>query len=146
MRLGNLKPAAGSRKKRKRVGRGNSSGQGKTCGRGHKGQGQRSGGNRPPGFEGGQMPLQRRVPKRGFRNIFRKEYAIINVGSLNIFKDGDVVDIATLVEAGLVKNRKSGVKLLGKGDVEKKVTVKVNKASVSAVSKVEKAGGSVEVS
>lgn len=92
------------------------------------------------------MPLQRRVPKRGFRNIFRKEYAIINVGSLNIFKDGDVVDIATLVEAGLVKNRKSGVKLLGKGDVEKKVTVKVNKASVSAVSKVEKAGGSVEVS
>ncbi len=145
MRLDELKPPTGSKKKRKRVGRGNSSGMGKTCGRGHKGQGQRSGGKTLPGFEGGQMPLQRRVPKRGFRNIFRKEFAIVNVGSLDMFKDGDVVDIPFLVKNGLVKNLKSGVKLLGKGEVTKKLSVKVNKASPSAVKKIEAAGGSVEV-
>lgn len=145
MRIDELKPPTGSKKKRKRVGRGNSSGMGKTCGRGHKGQGQRSGGKTLPGFEGGQMPLQRRVPKRGFRNIFRKEFAIVNVGSLDMFKDGDVVDIPFLVKNGLVKNLKCGVKLLGKGEVTKKLSVKVNKASLSAVKKIEAAGGSVEV-
>jgi large subunit ribosomal protein L15 len=146
MRLGDLKPASGSKKGKKRVGRGRSSGLGKTSGRGHKGQNQRSGGKTPPGFEGGQMPLQRRVPKRGFRNIFRKEYAIVNVGNLNIFDDGEVVDIPFLVRSGLVNNLKSGVKLLGKGDIKKKLIVKVNKASASAVEKINAAGGSVEVS
>jgi large subunit ribosomal protein L15 len=145
MRIDDLQPPAGSRKKKKRVGRGNSAGSGKTCGRGHKGQGQRSGGKTPPGFEGGQMPLQRRVPKRGFRNIFRKEYAIVNVGSLNVFEDGEVVDIPFLVKNGLVKNLKCGVKLLGKGDMTKKLNVKVNKASASAVEKINAAGGSIEV-
>lgn len=146
MRIDDLKPPVGSRKRPKRVGRGNSTGSGKTCGRGHKGQGQRSGGKTPPGFEGGQMPLQRRIPKRGFRNIFRKEFAIVNVGSLNAFDDGEVVDIPFLVKRGLVKNLKSGVKLLGKGEVTKKLNVKVNRASASAVKKIEAAGGSVEVS
>ncbi len=145
MRLNDLKPPTGSKKRKKRVGRGNSSGMGKTCGRGHKGQGQRSGGKTLPGFEGGQMPLQRRVPKRGFRNIFRKEFAIVNVGSLEVFEDGDVVDIPFLLRKGLVKNLKSGVKLLGKGEVTKRLNVKVNKASPSAVQKIEAAGGSVEV-
>lgn len=146
MRIDDLKPPVGSRKRPKRVGRGNSTGSGKTCGRGHKGQGQRSGGKTPPGFEGGQMPLQRRIPKRGFRNIFRKEFAIVNVGSLNAFEDGEVVDIPFLVRKGFVKNLKSGVKLLGKGEVTKKLNVKVNRASASAVKKIEAAGGSVEVS
>ncbi len=145
MKVHDLKPAKGSVKARKRIGRGMGSGTGKTSGRGHKGQGSRSGGKVPRGFEGGQMPLQRRVPKRGFTNIFKKQYSIINLSDLNIFNEGDLVDIPALIKRGIVKNVKDGVKLLGKGTVEKKLSVKVTKASSTAIEKIRLAKGTVEV-
>ena len=145
MKLNELKPAAGSRRNRKRVGRCTSSGYGKTAGRGQKGQLARTGGKTRLGFEGGQMPLFRRMPKRGFKNINRKEYAIVNVEDLNRFEDGSEVTIDTLKSAGLVKKELSGVKLLANGELKVKLTVKVNKASEAAKEAVEAAGGTVEV-
>lgn len=145
MKLHELKPSEGSRRNRKRVGRGTSSGTGKTSGRGQKGQLARSGGKTRLGFEGGQMPLFRRMPKRGFKNINRKEYAIINLSDLNRFEDGAEVTSATLIESGLVKKELSGIKLLAKGEVSVKVNVKVAKCSEAAKKAVEAAGGSVEV-
>lgn len=145
MKLHELKPAPGSRHKRKRVGRGISAGQGKTAGRGHKGQKARSGGGVRLGFEGGQMPLQRRIPKRGFTNIFKKEYAIINVKDLNVFEDGTEVTPELLIANGLIKSVKDGVKILGDGDLDKKLTVKAHKISKQAEEKVTAKGGKVEV-
>ncbi|MGY3778358.1 50S ribosomal protein L15 [Isobaculum melis] len=145
MKLHELKPAEGSRKERNRVGRGTSSGNGKTSGRGQKGQNSRSGGGVRLGFEGGQTPLFRRVPKRGFTNINRKEFAIVNLETLNRFEDGTEVTPAMLVETGIIKNEKSGIKVLGNGQVEKKLTVKANKFSEAAKQAIEAAGGSVEV-
>lgn len=144
MKLHELSPAQAS-KNCKRVGRGNGSGNGKTAGKGHKGQKARSGGGVRIGFEGGQMPLMRRIPKRGFNNIFATNYAIINVSDLNKFKDGTVVDVELLKAAGLVKKEYDGVKVLGNGDLTSKVTVKAAKFSQSAVEKIEKAGGKTEV-
>ena len=129
----------------KRIGRGHGSGQGKTAGKGHKGQKARSGHGMRPGFEGGQMPLQRRIPKRGFNNIFAAKAAVINVGALKAFEDGAVVDAAALKAAGIVKNIENGVKILGNGTVDKKLTVKVTAISASAKEKIEKAGGKAEV-
>jgi large subunit ribosomal protein L15 len=143
--LSRLKPAAGATKKRKRKGRGIGSGNGKTCGKGQKGQNSRSGGGVMPGFEGGQMPLHRRLPKVGFTNIFRVEYSVINVAQLNQFEDGQVLDAEALMTAGLVRTTKKPVKILGHGELTKKVTLKVNKASASATSKVEALGGTIEV-
>ena len=145
MKLNELHPSEGSRHARKRVGRGTSSGFGKTSGRGQKGQHARSGGNTRLGFEGGQMPLFRTMPKRGFKNINRKEYAIVNLDDLNKFKDGSEVTVETLKENGLVKKELSGVKLLGNGELKVKLTVKVNKVSAAAKKAVEAAGGTVEV-
>lgn len=145
MKLNELKAAEGSRRARKRVGRGTSSGFGKTSGRGTKGQLARQGGKTRLGFEGGQMPLFRRMPKRGFKNINRKEYAVVNLSDLNKFKDGSEVDLNSLQEAGLVKKQLDGVKLLAKGELKVKLTVKVNKVSAAAKKAVEAAGGSVEV-
>lgn len=145
MKLNELKAAEGSRRARKRVGRGTSSGFGKTSGRGQKGQLARQGGKTRLGFEGGQMPLFRRMPKRGFKNINRKEYAVVNLSDLNKFKDGSEVDLNSLQEVGLVKNQLDGVKLLAKGELKVKLTVKVNKVSAAAKKAVEAAGGSVEV-
>lgn len=145
MKLNELKPATGSRRSRKRVGRGTSSGYGKTAGRGQKGQLARTGGKTRLGFEGGQMPLFRRMPKRGFKNVNRKEYAIINLEDLNRFEDGSEVTIETLKSAGLVKKELAGVKLLANGEVKAKLTVKVNKVSEAAKKAVEAAGGTVEV-
>lgn len=146
MKLNELKAPAGSRRARKRVGRGTSSGFGKTSGRGQKGQLARQGGKTRLGFEGGQMPLFRRMPKRGFNNINRKEYAIVNLADLDSrFSDGDSVDLVSLKKAGLVKKELAGVKLLGKGELKTKLTVKVNKVSAAAKKAVEAAGGSVEV-
>ncbi|WEV54647.1 50S ribosomal protein L15 [Leuconostocaceae bacterium ESL0723] len=143
MDLNELQPAAGSRQDRNRVGRGMSSGNGKTSGRGQKGQKAR--GKTRLGFEGGQMPLYRRIPKRGFTNISRKEFAIVNVEKLNDFDDGTEVTPTLLVENGLVKNEKSGIKILGEGKLEKKLTVKANKFSAAAAAAIEQAGGSTEV-
>ena len=143
MKLTELKPAAGSRSKRLRKGRGLSSGHGFTSGRGTKGQ--KAHGKTRLGFEGGQMPLYRQIPKRGFTNINRKEYAIVNLASLNKFDDGTEVTPQLLMESGLVKNLKSGIKILGSGKLEKKLTVKANKFSASAVSAIEAAGGKTEV-
>jgi len=145
MKLHELKRAKGSVKERKRIGRGAGSGTGKTSGRGHKGQGSRSGGKVPRGFEGGQMPLQRRVPKRGFTNIFKKQYSIVNIADLHVFNEGDSVDIPALLQRGIVKNVKDGVKLLGNGTIDKKLSVKVTKASSSAIDKITAAKGTVEV-
>lgn len=145
MKLNELKAAEGSRRARKRVGRGTSSGFGKTSGRGQKGQLARQGGKTRLGFEGGQMPLFRRMPKRGFKNINRKEYAIVNLSDLNKFEAGSEVDFNSLQEAGLVKKQLDGVKLLAKGELNVKLTVKVNKVSAAAKKAVEAAGGSVEV-
>ena len=145
MKLNELSPAPGSVKKAFRVGRGNGSGAGKTAGKGHKGQKARSGGGVRPGFEGGQMPLQRRVPKRGFVNIFATRYEAINVDQLNRFEDGSVVDEAAIVGAGLVKNTRDGIKILGRGELTKKLTVKVAAFSEGAKSKIEAAGGKAEV-
>lgn len=145
MNLGELRAPEGASKNRKRLGRGSGSGHGKTSGRGHKGQRARSGGRGKVGFEGGQMPLQRRVPKRGFTNIFRKEYSIVNLSDLDIFEGGSTVDIPALVNAGLVKKSEAGVKLLADGDIKKPLIVKVHKSSQAAKEKIERAGGRIEV-
>ena len=145
MRLDQLKPPRGAKKKAKRVGRGPGSGQGTTAGRGSKGQRSRSGGGVPPGFEGGQMPLQRRLPKRGFHNPFRKVFAEINVRDLDPFAPDSVVDEDLLRQRGLVRGKCDGVKLLGDGDIDKPLTVKVNHCSAGARKKIEAAGGKIEV-
>ena len=145
MKLHELTPAAGSRKTRMRVGRGIGSGNGKTSGRGHKGQNSRSGGGVRPGFEGGQMPLIRRVPKRGFTNIFTKQYAIINLSDLNRFDEGTDIDIDSVMKKGLVKKKLCGLKILGSGELQKKVNVKVTKISENAKKKIQDKGGAVEV-
>ena len=145
MKLHELKPAQGSRKVRNRVGRGTSSGHGKTSGRGQKGQKARSGGGVRPGFEGGQTPLFRRLPKRGFTNVNAKEYALVNLDQLNVFEDGTEVTPALLKEAGIVRNFKSGVKVLGNGELTKKLTVKAAKFSKSAEAAITAKGGSIEV-
>lgn len=145
MKLHELSPAAGSTKERKRIGRGAASGQGKTAGKGHKGQKARAGRGMRPGFEGGQMPLQRRLPKRGFNNIFRQEVATVNVSALDAFENGATVTIEDLVNAGLVKKvLAGGVKVLGNGEITKSLTVKANAFSASAKEKIEAAGGKVE--
>ena len=145
MKLHELSPALGSRKERKRVGRGIGSGNGKTAGRGHKGQNARSGGGVRPGFEGGQNPIYRRLPKRGFTNIHRKEYAVVNLKDLGRFAEGTEVTPEKLMETGIVKNPKDGIKILGNGELAVKLTVKANKFSKSAVEKIEAAGGKTEV-
>ena len=145
MNLNEMKYTEGARHTSKRIGRGLGSGNGKTAGKGHKGQNARSGGGVAIGFEGGQTPLYKRIPKRGFTNYTRKTYAIVNVEQLNKFEDGAVVDAASLKEAGLVSKLYDGVKVLGNGSLEKKLTVKVNKVSKTAQALIEKAGGSVEV-
>ncbi len=145
MKLHELKPAPGSRKKPTRKGQGIGSGLGKTAGRGHKGQKARSGGGVRPGFEGGQMPLQRRLPKRGFTNIFAKEITAINVDALNRFENGTVVTPELLKETGVIKKIADGVKILGNGDLEKSLTVKANAFSKSAAEKIAAAGGTAEV-
>ena len=145
MKLHELAPAAGSTKEHFRVGRGHGSGNGKTAGKGHKGQNARSGGGVRPGFEGGQMPLYRRLPQRGFKNHFATNYAIVNVGDLDLFEDGAVVDAAALIEAGLVGDELDGVKILGSGEITKKLTVKAAAFSGSAKDKIEAAGGKAEV-
>ena len=145
MELYDLKPKYGVPKNRKRVGRGSGSGWGGTSGKGHKGQNARSGGGVPPGFEGGQMPLRRRLPKFGFHNIFRKEYAIVNVQQLNVFNDGDVVDPKILLDKGIIRKLNDGLKILGNGELTKKITVKANKFSKTAEEKIKSAGGTVEV-
>jgi len=146
MKLNELQPAPGSRKKRKRIGRGQASGQGGTAGKGHKGQNARSGGGVRPGFEGGQMPMQRRLPKRGFHNKFGLKIAEVNLRDLNRFEAGSVVDAQSLAEAGLIKGSFDAIKLLGQGELTRALTVKVDRASVGAKAKVEAAGGAVELS
>ena len=145
MKLHELSPVEGSKKSAKRIGRGHGSGWGKTSGKGHKGQKARSGSGMRLGFEGGQMPLQRRIPKRGFNNIFVKKVVAINLGTLNKFEDGAVVDIAALTEKGIVKNSFDSVKILSNGTITKKLTVKANAFSKGAVAKIEAAGGKTEV-
>lgn len=146
MKLHELSPVEGSKKAAKRIGRGHGSGQGKTAGKGHKGQKARAGKGMRLGFEGGQMPLQRRIPKRGFNNIFAKKVVSVNLGTLNSkFEDGAVVDVNALTEAGIVKNSFDAVKILGSGKLEKKLTVKVDAFSESAKAKIEAAGGKAEV-
>lgn len=146
MKLHELAPAEGSKKERFRVGRGHGSGNGKTAGKGHKGQNARSGGGVRPGFEGGQMPLYRRLPKRGFNNArFATNYAIVNVSDLDVFEDGAVVDAAALVESGLVNDQCDGIKILGNGEISKKLTVHAAAFSQSAKEKIEAAGGKAEV-
>lgn len=145
MKLNDLTRAPGSRKEPKRIGRGIGSGQGKTAGKGSKGQKARSGGSIRPGFEGGQMPLQRRLPKRGFTNIFGKEIAAVNVGALQKFEDGATVDTQALIDSGIVKVCCDGVKILGNGSLTKKLTVKVSAFSEGAKQKIEAAGGKAEV-
>ncbi len=146
MKLHELQPAYGSVKDVKRIGRGHGSGNGKTAGKGHKGQKARSGGSIRPGFEGGQMPLQRRMPKRGFNNIFAKEFAAINVSELEKrFESGAVIDAAALIESGAIKDAKDGIKILGNGELTKSFTVKAAKFTAAAQEKIEKAGGKAEV-
>lgn len=145
MKLHDLAPAEGSNKDVKRIGRGHGSGQGKTAGKGHKGQNARSGGGVRPGFEGGQTRLARRIPKRGFNNIFAAKYTAINVSDLEKFVDGTVVDTELLIAAGVVKNGGNGIKVLGNGELTRKLTVKAAAYSASAKEKIEKAGGEAEV-
>ena len=145
MRIHELSPGDRSKKDRKRVGRGPGSGHGKTACRGHKGQKARSGGGVRPGFEGGQMPLQRRLPKRGFTNLFKKEYALINLNVLNRFDPESILDLEAFKKAGLVKRAKDGVKLLGNGEISHPLVVRVNKVSKTARAKIEAAGGKVEI-
>jgi large subunit ribosomal protein L15 len=145
MKLSELKPAEGARRERKRVGRGPGSGLGKTAGRGSKGLKARSGGKVSPGFEGGQMPLQRRLPKRGFTNIFRQTFAVVNLRDLAGFDAQSVVDETALLGAGIVKNRRDGIKLLGDGEIDRALTVKLSRVSQSARAKIEAAGGTVEM-
>jgi len=143
--LNALKPAKGATHKRKRIGRGPGSGHGKTAARGHKGFWSRSGSSMRPGFEGGQMPLIRRIPKRGFTNIFRVEYAVVNVGDLNEFRKGTVVDPEKLLEVRLLRKMKDGVKVLGNGKLDKALTIRAHKFSKSALEKIQAAGGTAEV-
>ncbi|MDT8902668.1 50S ribosomal protein L15 [Anaeroselena agilis] len=145
MKLHDLAPAPGSKKERTRVGRGLGSGLGKTAGKGHKGQNARAGGGVRPGFEGGQMPIYRRLPKRGFYNKFGKEYTEVNVRELNRFEAGTVVDPVLLVEAGVIKNVRDGIRILGNGELEKSLTVRANGFTKSAMEKIQAAGGKVEV-
>jgi large subunit ribosomal protein L15 len=145
MDLSNLKPAAGSTKNRKRIGRGPGSGKGKTSGKGHKGQNARSGGGVKPGFEGGQMPLQRRLPKRGFTSLNKKVYVLLNMRDLEAFAADSVIDVEQLGMAGLVSDVKDGIKILGDGELTKALTVQAHKFSKSAVAKIEAAGGKAEV-
>ena len=144
MNLSSLKPQKGARKKRKRVGRGPGSGHGKTSCRGHKGQNSRSGGGTPVGFEGGQMPLKRRLPKRGFVNIFKKRYALIKVKDLCRFEKDSVVDSEALIKSGLVKKEYDGIKLLGNGEIDRPIVLKVHRWSQAAQNKISAAGGKVE--
>ena len=145
MDLSSLSPPRGSKKKPRRIGRGEGSGWGKTSGRGHKGQKARSGGGVSPGFEGGQMPLQRRLPKRGFTNIFKKTYALVNLGALKAFEAGSTVDARALAEAGLIRKESLPVKLLAKGALDKPLTIKVAAASAKAAEAVAAAGGKLEI-
>ncbi len=145
MKLNHLTATPGATKERKRIGRGYGAGTGKTAGKGHKGQKARAGHGQKPGFEGGQMPMQRRLPKRGFNNIFAKEIISINVGSLNKFEDGASVDAAALIEAGILKKDCDGIKILSNGTLTKKLTVKANAFSAAAKEKIEAAGGKAEV-
>ena len=145
MKLHDLKPAVGATTAPKRLGRGVGSGLGKTSGKGHKGAKTRSGGGKRPGFEGGQMPLTMRLPKRGFTNIFRKEYVAVNIDRLEMFEDGMVVTPVELIQYGVIKNVEDGVKILGNGEITKKLTVQANKFSESAKQKIEAAGGKAEV-
>lgn len=145
MRIEDLRPAEGSTKNRKRVGRGVGSGHGKTSCKGHKGQKARSGGPKGAGFEGGQMPLQRRVPKRGFTNIFKKEYAIVNLNTIDALKEDAVITPELLIEKGIIKKVKDGLKVLAKGSIQRPVTIKANAFSASAATKIEAAGGKTEV-
>lgn len=145
MRIGELAPPPGAKKNTKRLGRGSGSGQGMTAGRGTKGQKSRSGGGTPPWFEGGQMPLQRRIPKRGFTNVFRKEFSIINLDDLRKFPAGSEVGPLDFVGAGLLRKVRYGVKLLAKGEISQPLTVRVHKASASAIQRIEAAGGKVEL-
>jgi large subunit ribosomal protein L15 len=145
MKLNELSPPKGSKTSRKRLGRGPGSGTGKTSGKGHKGQNARSGGGVRPGFEGGQMPIQRRLPKVGFANIFKKKIAIVNIRDLSKFESGSVVDEAALIRSGIIRGRRDGIKLLSQGDIAFPLTLKVNGASRIAKEKIEKAGGKVEV-
>jgi large subunit ribosomal protein L15 len=145
MRIHELSPVEGSRKKRKRVGRGPGSGHGKTSCRGHKGQKSRSGGGPRPGFEGGQMPLQRRLPKRGFNNIFKKSYSIVNIKDLSRFAPNSSVDSESLRKAGLVKKERDGIKLLGNGEISHPLVIQVHKVSKTAKEKIEASGGKVKV-
>jgi len=145
MDLSNLKPAPGSTSNRKRLGRGPGSGTGKTSGKGHKGQNARSGGGVKPGFEGGQMPLQRRLPKRGFVSLNRKEYVLVNLRDLDSFESGSIVDLEALGKAGLLSKIKDGVKILADGELTKALTVQAHKFSKTAVAKIEAAGGKAEV-
>lgn len=145
MRLHDLSPAEKSKSKKKRKGRGVGSGLGKTAGRGSKGQNARSGGSARPGYEGGQMPLHRRLPKRGFTNIFKKEFSVVNLKDLASFEPGSLVDLNTLLRDGLVKGVKDGVKLLGNGDISIPLTIKLNAVSRNAKMKIEAAGGKIEV-
>lgn len=145
MELHDLRPAEGSKKSSRRIGRGHGSGWGKTAGKGHKGQNARSGGGVRPGFEGGQMPLQRRIPKRGFNNIFAKKVISINVSDLEKFGEGSVIDINELINMGLVKRSFDKIKILGNGELTKSLTVKAHMFSKSAVEKIQVAGGKAEV-
>jgi large subunit ribosomal protein L15 len=145
MDLSHLRPAAGATKKSKRIGRGPGSGHGKTSGKGHKGKGSRSGGNTPPGYEGGQMPLSRRLPKFGFRNPFREEFSIVNIGSLERFEGGSIIDSDMLIKVGLVKNNKKKIKILADGTLTKSLTVKAQAFSKQAQEKITASGGTAEV-
>lgn len=145
MRLHDLAPAKGSKKRKKRVGRGMASGNGKTSGRGHKGQKARSGGGVRPGFEGGQMPMQRRVPKRGFNNIFKKRYAIINVSDLAKFKENEKLDVNKLLKLKVIRKKHCGLKVLGKGEINKKIEITAKKFSKTAEEKIKNAGGKVNL-
>jgi large subunit ribosomal protein L15 len=144
MDLNSLKPAIGSTKNRKRIGRGTGSGHGKTATKGHKGQKARSGGNVEPGFEGGQMPMQRRLPKRGFNPLSRKEYALVNLGQMDVFAAGECVDVDALLKRGLIAKVRDGIKVLAKGDLTRALNVKAHKFSAAAKAKIEAAGGAAE--
>ncbi|OGR10688.1 MAG: 50S ribosomal protein L15 [Desulfobacterales bacterium RIFOXYA12_FULL_46_15] len=144
MQIHDLAPAPGSRKKRKRIGRGPGSGMGKTSTKGHKGLKARAGGSVRPGFEGGQMPLYRRLPKRGFFNIFKSQYAVLNIRDLDLFDDGSIIDIESLQKAGIVKGRFDGVKVLGQGEIKKRFVLKNVLVSKTAKEKIESVGGSIE--
>lgn len=145
MKMHELAPAFGSTKEAKRIGRGHGSGNGKTAGKGHKGQKARAGHGMRPGFEGGQMPLQRRIPKRGFNNIFAEEWAAINLSALEVFEDGATVDAQVLADKGIIKKANLPVKVLGNGKLTKKLTVKLNAFSASAAEKINSVGGKAEV-